>query len=335
MKEKLRCAVVGLGRIGTLLERDMLREKPCTHAGVINDNPDTVLVGGCDIDGERRRSFADTWNSVPVFDSADELVDAVYPDILSVATPPETHLPIIESVLSSSVKVIICEKPLAPTSIPASRLASYHERGVVKIMTNHERRYSEDYLSVRRHIADGSFGRLLSMTAKVYMGEHRPVLEMLLDDGTHLIDVLRFLAGSELYDIQAELVKANGLQTLFVRSSAGDVPVAMEFASGRDHVLFELDLSFSRGRIRIGNGLYEEYRSGASPYYEHMNSLLPCKGAGFEKTDFFSNMFRDAVACVRDADREPRSSSVDGFAAIRFIDRVKELVGVYEKSCFC
>lgn len=31
---KLICALVGLGRIGSSLEKDPLREKPCTHPGI-------------------------------------------------------------------------------------------------------------------------------------------------------------------------------------------------------------------------------------------------------------------------------------------------------------
>jgi hypothetical protein len=113
-----------------------------------------------------------------------------------------------------------------------------------------------------------------------------------------------------------------------VRCCANEVPISIDFGSGRDHVVFELDLSFSAGRIRIGNGLYEEYMSCESPYYEHMKSLLPTGEPGFEMTGYFSNMLRDAVACVRDADREPRGTAVDGYRSIQFIDRVKERVAM-------
>lgn len=335
MKDKVRCAVVGLGRIGTLLEEDVLREKPCTHAGAIHADPDAMLVGGCDIDEKRCEAFSEKWNGVPVFNRVDDLIEAVNPDILSVATPPETHLSIIESVLQTSVRLVICEKPIAPQSDQASQIARYHEEGMIKIMTNHERRYSEDYLRVRSNIVSGRFGRLLSIASKVYMGEQRPALEMMLDDGTHLIDALRFLTESELNDIHAELRYGDAAQTLFVRCNGGDVPICMEFGAGRDHIVFELDLSFSAGRIRIGNGLYEEYISEASPFYEHMKSLLPTGETGPGKTGFFSNMFRDAVACAIDADREPRGTAVDGYRSIQCIDRVKELVDIYEKAYFC
>ncbi|GHV88670.1 hypothetical protein AGMMS50267_10300 [Spirochaetia bacterium] len=38
--KKIPVAIIGLGRIASLLEDDRLREKPCTHAGAITANPD-------------------------------------------------------------------------------------------------------------------------------------------------------------------------------------------------------------------------------------------------------------------------------------------------------
>ena len=43
-----KAAVVGLGRIGSLLEDDRLREKPCTHAGAAAANPGLILCAGKD-----------------------------------------------------------------------------------------------------------------------------------------------------------------------------------------------------------------------------------------------------------------------------------------------
>ncbi len=41
---KLKAAVIGLGRIASLLDEDTLREKPCTHSGAIAANEDCVLA---------------------------------------------------------------------------------------------------------------------------------------------------------------------------------------------------------------------------------------------------------------------------------------------------
>jgi hypothetical protein len=96
-------------------------------------------------------------------------------------------------------------------------------------------------------------------------------------------------------------------------------------------VQFEIDLCFASGRIRIGNGLFEEYAGGESPYYERMRSLLKLRARRPAitpaTTGYFSNMLKDAVLCARDPKREPRSSARDGYLALRFIDAVKTAAG--------
>jgi predicted dehydrogenase len=327
-ENKVRCAVTGLGRIGSLLEDDRLREKPCTHAGAIDANQDCILVGGCDLNPARRRFFARRWNCPHVYAKVETMLHETKPDILHIATPPETHLDLVERALGSSVSVIICEKPLAPSGDDAAVIADHHRSARVRILTNHERRYSLDYLMVKDRIDGVVLGDLLSIDSKVYMGLHRPAVEMLLDDGTHLIDIIRFLTGSELELIGVDHagVQMETWDMLFVRCEAGGVPVRMEIASKRDHTVFELDLSFTSGRIRIGNGIFEVHKSAKSPHYEHLYSLTSTGERGPAVTGYFANMLRDAVACARDPLKDPRSTAVDGFRAVEIIDRIREFL---------
>ncbi len=322
---KLRCAVVGLGRIGSLLEDDALREKPCTHAGAITGNPECILVGGCDTDPERRRLFAERWNCDAVFASADDLLRETKPDILHIATHPDSHYLYVKMAAASGVGVAVCEKPLADGLAAARRIAALHSSGAVTVLTNHERRYSEDYRRARSRVADGTYGRLLSISSKLYFGRTRKLVSQLVHDGTHLADIVAFLAGGTLKKtaVTGNLLKASGTAFIAAVCRLDDegpaVRVSIEVGAERDHLVFESDLSFEKGRIRIGNGIYEEWRSVPSPYYEGFRSLGPEKAPVFEKTGYFENMMKDAAACARDRARQPVSSAVDGLAALRFI----------------
>ncbi len=322
--KKIRCCIVGLGRIGSILEEDVLREKPCTHAGAIAQNKDCLLVGGCDIDKKRCELFSKRWNCPSIYTNFDDLLRDTLPDIVHIATPPETHLEIVEKVLPYNVKVIICEKPLAENAQDGLKIAGIHNSGMVKILINHERRYSKDYKIVKKHIDEKDFGDLLSIYSKLYMGRSRPVNDILLNDGTHLVDTIQFLTSSKLEKVKTEKFFTSNKESLLIIGRAGEIPVVLEIGSGRNHIHFELDLSFSSGRIRIGNGLYEEYSSGKSPYYEEMNSLLKADVARPKITGYFTNMLADAVQCVRDKSRIPLSSAEDGYTVLSFIDSVKE-----------
>jgi len=318
--------VVGLGRIGSLLEDDRLREKPCTHAGAITQNDSCVLVGGCDIRKDRCRLFAERWGCEQVYTDVDETLEKTVPDIVCVATPPETHLQIVKKALHHGVLLVICEKPLADNSGDALQIAEMHSSGLLKVITNHERRYSRDYIRARKIIQQERFGSLLSVSSKIYMGKTRPVFDILLEDGTHLIDILQFLTSARMKAGHAAIHAGKNEESLVIGGSLGDIPVFTEVASGRDHVVFEIDMSFTSGRIRIGNGLYEEYISEISQFYEGFKSLRRGIAGRPRTTGYFRNMLSDAVRCVRDPAANPVSTAQDGYTAVKLIDTVKGMV---------
>jgi predicted dehydrogenase len=276
---KIKFCLVGLGRIGSGLEEDALREKPCTHTGAIVQNNDAILWGGCDIDIQKCQSFSEKWNCTSVFTNLDKMLVERKPDVLVIATPPETHLEIIEQAIFYKIKVIICEKPLASKINDARKIVRLAHTHKLKILTNHERRYSLDYIQVKNHVECKKFGELLSIVARLYMGETRDLDHILLHDGTHLIDILQFMTSLPLKKVSSQRYKIEQSESILVsaivsRNKNKDMlPILIEVGNGRNFVVFELDLVFSKGRIRIGNGLYEEYQSQPSPYYEKMNSL--------------------------------------------------------------
>jgi hypothetical protein len=101
------------------------------------------------------------------------------------------------------------------------------------------------------------------------------------------------------------------------------LPFLMELGAGRDHLVFELEFSCARGRLRIGNGVFEVWESAESPYAEGFRSLQP-SGDTFEgPTGYFAAMVEDAVACCRDPARLPRSGAQDGLRVIEYLHSVQ------------
>jgi predicted dehydrogenase len=193
--EKIPAAIVGLGRIASLLEDDRLREKPCTHAGAIAGSGDTFLAAGADTDGERRALFAERWGC-PVYADAGAMLKDRAPRILHIATHPDSHLRYCELAAASGVPVAVCEKPLADKLRDARKIAALHHSGRLTVIANHERRYSADYTEARAVLSGGRLGRLLSAKAALYMGKNKRLLDVLWHDGTHLADALMFLSGA-------------------------------------------------------------------------------------------------------------------------------------------
>jgi predicted dehydrogenase len=322
---RVRCGIAGLGRIGSTLEDDRLREKPASHAGAVRANRECLLVAGCDPREDRRRAFARRWGCRSVYPTLREMLDRHELDILHVASPAGTHLELLRTAAAGSVPLVICEKPLAP-SLPAAREARrLCSRSGTVLMLNHERRYSRDYLQARSLLGTGGLGELVSFSARLYMGRSRPIADLLWEDGTHLVDVLRFLTGAELrvQEVSGELASRSAVA--WVRVRCGPASGVLELSNRFEALVFELDLNLARGRLRIGNGLFEAWRSAPSPYYEGFDSLKRIRTRRARATGYFSGMLADAVAVLRHPGRRPVSAGEDGLAAVEAIDRILSL----------
>ncbi|GHT74033.1 oxidoreductase [Spirochaetia bacterium] len=338
--EKIPVAIIGLGRIASLLEDDRLREKPCTHAGAIAANPDCRLAAGADTNEERRRLFSERWQ-VPVYADAETMLREQRPAILHIATHPDSHLRYCELAAAAGVPVVVCEKPLADSLRSARKIAALQKSGKIRIITNHERRYQADYIEAEKILRDEQLGSLLSVKATLYMGKTQRLVDVFWHDGTHLIDALMFLTGSVLRHkkrwganlssragtawLSGYLEPRSGALSGTPSAAAADrtaIPFIIELGAGRDHLVFELEFSCAQGRLRIGNGLFEVWESGPSPYAENFRSLKKTREGFALHTGYFANMIRDAAACAKDPARQPRSGAADGLRVIEYLHRV-------------
>ncbi len=97
----------------------------------------------------------------------------------------------------------------------------------------------------------------------------------------------------------------------------------LEIGNARDHLVFELELSFSRGRIRIGNGVYEEQESRDSTYYEKMKSLYRVIPDDIGPTRYFAAMLEDALRVYREPGTNPVSSYRDGLESLALVQKIR------------
>lgn len=115
----MRIALAGLGaaaRRGHLPALDLLAVE---HA--------VAVVGGCDSDPQRRFAIQQDYPSLPTFGSAAEMLAAVRPDLLVIATPPEAHAELAKLAATHEAH-ILCEKPAGLTSVDAASFTEVHRR---------------------------------------------------------------------------------------------------------------------------------------------------------------------------------------------------------------
>jgi len=309
----IKCAIVGLGRIGWALGKDPKREKPASHVYCITETEETKLVAGCDIDANKREEFKKEF-SVPVYEYVSEMLEKEVIDILHIATPTETHKKIIEKALKYKVPVIICEKPLTKNLREAKKILKKIKKSDTKLLINYERRYSTDYIYTKDIIKNKKYGEILSVGARLYI-KTRSLKKILWHDSTHLIDIIMFLLDEDIKP--KKIFKKEKTASIFFESP---YPVYMEIGYA-DYLLFEIEIFFEKGKIVIGNGIFGEYESRESPFYSGFNSLIK-KDTGFEKTGYFINMFKDAIRAFKDKDYTPNSNIYSAYKNIEIMSKI-------------
>jgi predicted dehydrogenase len=324
--QKIRCAIIGTGRIASLLEDDKKREKPASHAGAIYKNKETELVGGADSDDSALQVFGKRWklDSSCLFSSAEEMLDVLKPDIVHIASDTDWHIRHLLMALERNSNIIVLEKPVVTSIKEALKAGKIIKKSSSRIIVNHERRFANDYIHVRERIKSKVHGELLCIYGRLYMGKKKKVNEVLWHDGTHMIDLIRFLLDGDFKPVQKIGDPFSSGNNVFLVGSKGRCSLVMDCSPGRDHLHFELELSFEEGRIRVGNGIYSEETSGPSPYYAVYRSLLPVK-MRFRKTGYFSNMMDHAVELFHNPAMKSRSDFYDGLKALQLIQEFLEM----------
>ena len=147
-------AVVGTGGIAD------------AHARAWQAQPDCDLLACADVVPERAREYAAEQGIDPAraYESFEEMLREVEPDVVSVCTPENTHEAIVTGIARTGVPdAIHCEKTMADTWGGAQRLAGECDRRGIQLTINHQRRFGEPWRDVKALLDEGAIGDLRRM----------------------------------------------------------------------------------------------------------------------------------------------------------------------------
>ncbi len=186
----LKAVVVGCGNVGLKFEFDPLRPKPASHVGAYLANHDTGLICAVDTNIKNIGGDLKLLSGVKRYGSLEKCLIENAPDIVSVATPLQTHLEIIKLLLKYKVPAIICEKPLAGNLADAKKIVDLLDKNKVIFLVNYQRRFLEPYVNAKRKIKEGVLGDVKQANVIYTNG--------IYNNGSHAIDALRFLLDDEV-----------------------------------------------------------------------------------------------------------------------------------------
>lgn len=319
----INCVIVGLGRIGVFLEKDPYREKPASHKGVIDDNPQTSLVAGIDIDSKKRKQFSQLFKT-PSYLNLKGAFENHQIDILHIATPTTTHLSILKEAIGYNIPVVVLEKPIANYYFEAKKILPLLRKCSTRVIINHERRFSKDYNYLKKIIDNRKYGKLLSINSFLFTGNPSNKIS-LLHDGTHLLDILFYLIdapnSNEVDNLQ--LLKSIPNNSMRMSFQIDKIPVYLELDGRKKFFHFEIILYFENGKVEIGNGIFNEYKAKNSKFYKGFRSLDRMEKT-FSKTNYFKNMFKHAVELYHFPKRKNISSFENGMAILKLISKLSK-----------
>ncbi|MCR5289463.1 MAG: Gfo/Idh/MocA family oxidoreductase [Treponema sp.] len=345
-KKKYTAALIGLGRIGFSLGFDKRREQPASHTMALKDNKRIQIIAGCDTNASRREEWIQYVPRASVYSNTAHLFAACRPDILIIAVNESAHLETTLEAIRSRPRLIILEKPVALNMNDGRQIAEDAEFHQIPILVNHERRFAQDYAIAREYMK--KIGTIQSIHASLHSGlrvyspkDEESGTYSLLHDGTHLIDVVKYLLSVLVMDEESERNKLQFTMPIItgMHLDKDDKTIVRYFAahfrtqicsditfsfSGNSHFFgFEIDILGTEGRIRIGNGLAEFYTRHESKLYSGFYSLEKEKTPKIpKKTGYFANMIQNGVDYL-DGKAPIKSTLKDGLDTLQVIDDLR------------
>ncbi len=200
--ETLRCAVVGVGRMGQ------------HHARKYAGMEGVELVGVVDQGTERREAMADSLGC-PAFASEEELLEAGV-DAVSIAVPTTYHLKCATPLLKAGVACLI-EKPLANDSHESEQLVKLAKDSGAVLMVGHIERFNPAVMALEKASRENGASGVRGLVPR-FIEVHRvsPMtfrsvdVSVVMDMMIHDLDVVLWLMGG----VEPDTVEASGVAVL-------------------------------------------------------------------------------------------------------------------------
>jgi myo-inositol 2-dehydrogenase/D-chiro-inositol 1-dehydrogenase len=191
--KKITIGVIGAGRIGKL------------HADNLLAMPNVRLKSIAD-----PYLKPDDWSDrgvVPTLEPADVFNDREVEAVL-ICSPTPTHAEFTE-IAAAEGKHVFCEKPIALDPDRVRKTLAVVEKAGVKLQVGFNRRFDPTFARVRQAVVDGEIGAV-HLVKVVARDPSPPPPEYVADSGgmfldmtIHDFDMVRFLSGSEVEEVQA------------------------------------------------------------------------------------------------------------------------------------
>ncbi len=261
------------------------------------------IVAVADIQNEAASTMGE-WLSCRSYASYQAMAAEVPLDAVIICTPPATHPEICLFFLQRQVHVL-CEKPLSIDSRSAKIMLETAQKRGVKLTMASKFRYVEDVIRAKSIIRSGLLGEIAlvenAFTARIDMSSRwnsNPEMSgggVLIDNGTHSVDLLRYLLGP-IAEVQVvEGKRSQGLAVeetvhLFVRSSSGILgSIDLSWSINKELESY-LRIYGTQGTLSVGWKTSKYHQSSSNNWIEF--------GEGYDKINAFRSQIRNFCMAI-------------------------------------
>jgi predicted dehydrogenase len=311
---KIRVAVIGAGGIGG------------THLKAYADWPDLCeVVAVADIHLPAAEERVAHFGGQPFADYG-AMLDAVQPDAISVCTPPNLHLPIVQAAAARNISVL-CEKPPARTLAETEAIveAMAASGGILQFAFCH--RFHRPVVQAQDLIASGKLGQVVQIYNRFGFRFARAGQSwftereiagggILIDTLVHSVDIFRSLAG-EVVQVAASLsttlpgIDVEDSASLLVTSGSGVIGVlTCSWVTPVSEAEFRIYGTEGQAVIDYAQPDGLRYRLAGDDGW----TQLP-----FDTPDRFTLQAEHFLRCVQDG-APPKITGADGIAVMKVID---------------
>ncbi len=209
--KKVKVGVVGAGIYGNY------------HIHTYVCNPYVEKVVFCDLN-EQRRNETEKKYGIKGYSTVKEMLKNENLDAVSIATPDPYHFEPAKDAITSGIKYLLIEKPLATTVEECEELVSLAQEYGVKVSVDFHKRWDPAYNCIKDEIEkDGgkyirgymSLDDIIDVPKKWFTWTNKSSPAWFL--GVHCYDLIRYMTGSEVDHVYAvgtkSILKEQGYDT--------------------------------------------------------------------------------------------------------------------------
>jgi predicted dehydrogenase len=246
-------------------------------------------------------------------------------DAAIICSPPITHRAVALTLMGEGVHVL-CEKPFATTIQDAQAMVDAAiESGLTLTMAS-KFRYAEDVIRAKSIIASGMLGQVLfydnCFSGIVNMRERwnsNPAVSgggVLIDNGTHSVDIVRYLLGpiKKVFAFEGKRVAGLAVEDTvslsFITKDNVHGTIRLSWSVQVDSATY-IDITGTEGALRVGwKG--SDYKRNSHPQWMAF-------GVGYDKVGAFKNQVENFVRSCHGSEA-PRITKEEGLSSVAVVD---------------